>query len=263
MRHSYIDEHSDINSFIHSLEPRIKIIGFFAFILFVIFTPLDFRPASFLRFCLYAIFMGVLVFLSRVPPLYIFRRSLSVIPFVLVIAVFIPFLKTGRAAATYSLGALKFSVTYAGLVIFWSSLVKSYLSIISMILLSSTTRFYDLLNALQKLGLPSVFIMVISFMYRYIFVIADEAMAMQQAKESRSVRASGWLHLKVLGNIIGVLFIRAYERAENVYLAMCARGFDAKARTLHSGCLRPKDLCFLFVLVSVLLGIRILEMKNG
>jgi cobalt/nickel transport system permease protein len=41
------------------------------------------------------------------------------------------------------------------------------------------------------------------------------------------------MHTKTLANIVGTLFLRSYERGEDVYLAMCARGFDGKIRTLH------------------------------
>ena len=105
-------------------------------------------------------------------------------------------------------------------------LIKSYLSILCLILLVTTTKFSELLRAFEKLGCPKIITMIMSFMYRYIFVIEDELMKMRQAKESRSVGGSRYFHAKALANMLGTLFIRSYERAEAVYLAMCARGFD-------------------------------------
>jgi cobalt/nickel transport system permease protein len=94
----------------------------------------------------------------------------------------------------------------------------------------ATTRFSELLKAFEKLGCPKIITMIMSFMYRYIFVIEDELMKMKQAKESRSVGGSGFFHAKALANMLGTLFIRSYERAEAVYLAMCARGFDGDVK---------------------------------
>jgi cobalt/nickel transport system permease protein len=95
-------------------------------------------------------------------------------------------------------------------------------------------------------------------MYRYIFVVEDEWLKMQQAKEARSVGGSRWFHTRALANMIGILFVRAYERGEEVYLAMCSRGFDGKIKTMYDFRLRMKDLCFLVVIVGLLAGISLL-----
>lgn len=254
MKHSYIDEYSDIDSLIHRLDPRVKIIALFAFILFVIFT----KPTSFIAFALYGVFITILILLSKIPLGFIFKRSLAVIPFVLMIAIFIPFIKKGEIAGGYSLGSLKLAVTYDGLVVFWNVLVKSYLSILCMILLTVSTKFSYMLKAFEHLRCPKLITMIFSFMYRYIFVVQDELMRIKQAREARTTWGSRWLHIKVLANIIGVLFIKTYERAESVYLAMCSRGFTGKIRTIDNFQLKIKDFCFLLIIVGVLSGIRIL-----
>ena len=254
MKHAYIDKHSNIDSFIHRLDPRIKIICLAAFILFVIFT----RPTMFIAFALYGTLMAILILLSKISLSFILKRSLTVIPFVLMIAIFIPFFKRGEVAGGYSFGTLKLTVTYDGLMIFWNILVKAYLCNLSMILLISSTKLSGLLKALERLNVPPVFIMVLSFMYRYLFVVQDELMKMRQAKESRSVGGSKWFHTKVLANMLGVLFMRTYERGENVYLAMCSRGFDGTIRTIDSFQFRMKDFCFLLIMLGVLIGIRTL-----
>ena len=254
MKHAYIDEHSNIDSYIHRLDPRIKIIALFAFILFVIFT----RPTSFIAFALYGVLIAALILLSKIPFGFILKRSLVIIPFVLMAAIFIPFFKKGEVAGGYSFGTLKLTVTYDGLMIFWNILVKAYLCILSMILLVTSTKLSDFLKALEKLRFPSVFVIILSFMYRYIFVVQDELMKMRQAKEARSIGGSRWFHAKVLANMIGVLFMRTYERGESVYLAMCSRGFDGKIKTMDGFQLKMKDFCFLSIMIGVLTGIRIL-----
>ena len=254
MRHSYIDTYSQINSYIHRIDPRIKIVGIFALVLAIIFTP----PHQFSSFGLYFLFILILILLSKIPLKFIFKRSLVVIPFVLMVAVFIPFFKKGEIAGGYSFGSLRLTVTYSGLMILWNVLAKSYLSVLNMILLVASTRFSDFLKALEKLKIPHIFTMVLSFMYRYIFVIEDELMKMNQAKESRWVGKSKWRHIKTLANMVAVLFIRAYERGEQVYLAMCSRGFRDKIRTLHNFKLNLGDVYFLFLIAAALTVIRII-----
>ncbi|NQU73084.1 MAG: cobalt ECF transporter T component CbiQ [Candidatus Omnitrophica bacterium] len=254
MRHSYIDKYSNIDSLLHQWDPRIKIIAFVLFILFVIFTP----PNAFMAFILYAIFLSLLVLLSKLPIQYVLKRSLVIIPFVLMAAAFIPFFKKGEVAGGYSLGTLRLTVTYDGLMIFWNILAKAYLSILCMILLVSSTRFSDLLKAFEKLKCPRIITMIFSFMYRYIFVIQDELVRMLQAKESRSVGGKHLFHIKSLANMVGVLFIRSYERAESVYFAMCARGFDGKIKVMHDFKLTRKDICFLSAVLTILICIRVI-----
>jgi len=239
MKHGFLDKYSELNSFIHRLDPRTKILAILAFVLAVMATP----PLRWEAFALYLALILSLVLLARLPIRYVLKKSLVVIPFVLMVAAFIPFLETGEAGS-YNVWFWKASITRSGLVILWNMLVKAWLSALSMALLSSTTRFPELLKGLGRLGLPKVMVMMLSFMYRYIFVLADEAMRMGQAKESRSSGGGLAWQIKAVGNLIGTLFIRTYERAERVYGAMLARGFDGEIRTLSSLRFGRADLGF-------------------
>ncbi len=233
MKHAFLDEYSQTDSFIHKLDPRIKLITFITFILFVIFTG----PTSFMAFALYALLIMALTLFSKIPVKFILARSFNIIPFVLMIAAF--------------------NITYSGLIIFWNILIKAFLSVSCMTLLMATTRFTDLLKALERLRFPGLITMILSFMYRYIFVVQDELMKMIQAKESRSVGGSAWFHVKTHANMLGVLFIRAYERAESVYLAMCSRGFNGKIKTADDFDINRKDLSFLALITLLLAAIRL------
>jgi len=253
MQHSFIDKYSDIESFIHRLDPRVKIITAIFLVISIVFTS----PTAFLAFALYALVIAVLLFLSKIPMGYVFRKSLVIIPFVFMIAVFIPFFKEGEVAGGYSFGTFELNVTYSGLTVFWNVLIKAYLSILCMILLVASTRYSVFLKALQKLKFPAVLIMVLSFMYRYIFVIADELMKMKQAKDSRSVGGSRWLHVKTLANMIGTLFVRSYERAESVYMAMCSRGFNGSVSTVYDLRIKNRDIFFMLVIIGALVFIKV------
>lgn len=253
MKHSYIDEYSSLESPLHKLDQRVKIIIFFGFILFIVFT----KPTAYLAFFLYGCVLLALIGLSRVPWRFVFTRSLVIVPFVLMVAIFIPFLKKGEVAGGYSFGTIRLTVTYDGLMVFWNVLAKAYLCILCMILAMATGRFAHFLRALEKLRLPKIFIIILSFMYRYIFVIIDELMQMQQAKKARSIGGSQWFHAKVLANMLGILFVRTYEKGESVYLAMCARGFQGEVKTIDHFKICRFDIVFLCIIYAVLIGIKI------
>ena len=255
MQHSYLDKYSGLDSLIHGINPGIKIITFFSFVLFIIFT----KPDSFMAFGFYAILIATLILLSRIPAIFILKRSLVIMPFVLMIAVFIPFFKPGKVIGGYSLGSLRLTISYDGLMVLWNILAKSYLSTLCMILLISSTSFSDLMKALDRFGFLKIITATLSFMYRYIFVVQDELMMMKQAKEARSIGGSKWFHARVMANMAGVLFIKTYERAEFVYLAMCSRGFDGNFRTITDHPLIIKDLLFFLTIIMALTGVRILN----
>jgi cobalt/nickel transport system permease protein len=255
MQHSYLDKYADKNSLLHCIDPRVKITVFVAFILSVVFTG----PSSFVVFAAYGAIIVALIIISQVPPGYVLKRSLVVIPFVLAITIFVPFFKKGEVIGGYSLGNLRLDLTYDGLLVVWNVLVKSYLSVLCMILLTSTTRYTHLLRGLGKLKCPALIVMVLSFMYRYVFLFEDELDKMKQAKAARTIGGSRWFHTKALANILGNLFVRSYERGESVYLAMCARGFDGEIRTMNELKLVRQDFLFLLIMISVLAGIKLLD----
>ena len=252
MEHSYIDQYGHLDSYIHKIDPRIKIISTVIMILSIILTP----PVSFYSFLLYALLIACLVFLSKIPFGFVLKRSLVVFPFVVLAACFIPFFKEGEIAGGYSFGALRVQVTYAGLTIFWNIFIKAYLSILCMALLAASTGFPSLLKGLEKLKVPGLLIMIFSFMYRYFFIIIDELMKMKQAKDSRSIGGSRWFHIKVFANMIGMLFVRAYERGEKVYIAMCSRGFTGAIRLVNPIAVKRSDVYFLVTIVCLVAVIK-------
>jgi len=55
-------------------------------------------------------------------------------------------------------------------------------------------------------------------------VLAEEARRMQRARAGRTLRASRIHWWRVLGNSVGLLFVRTVSRAERIQIAMRARG---------------------------------------
>jgi len=252
VKHSFIDQYSDLDSLIHRLDPRTKFIASLAFVM--VLTPIRNCQA----FAFYFGLIATLLIISRLPPLYVLKRSLLIFPFVLLIAIFIPFFKPGEVAGSYNIWLWQVSVTYDGLLVLANVAIKAWLCILSLILLSATTKFADLLRGLKQLGIPKVIILILSFMYRYIFVLVDEVMRMRRARDSRNFGGGRLRQLRTLGNMLGTLFIRSYERGERVYAAMLARGFDGEVRSLHQLNFKRSDAYFGVTFGLVLLSSGIL-----
>jgi cobalt/nickel transport system permease protein len=206
----------------------------------VVLTPISSWQVFVFYFCIIA----ALLIISRLPPLYVLKRSLVVFPFVLMVAIFIPFFKQGEIAGSYNIWMWQVSVTYTGLVVLVNVVAKAWLSILSLVLLSSTTKFTELLKGLRQLGVPKIIVLILSFMYRYIFVLIDEVMRMRRARDSRNFGGSRLHQLRTIGNMVGTLFIRSYERGERIYAAMLSRGFDSKVRSLRQLSFKRVDAYF-------------------
>jgi cobalt/nickel transport system permease protein len=204
VKHNFLDRYASLDSPLHLLEPRTKILGFTAMIVAILMIPPQSGTTFFAYFFLTAIFMGI----SQIPLQYVVSRALVLMPFVLL---------AGLAAPRLN------GFQWWGFLIL---IVRSILSLFILILLTNTTRFPELLGGLRKLGCPRVLALNLGFLYRYFFVLADEAMRMKQARDCRRAgRTPLKEELKQVGSMLGTLLTRSFERAERMYQAMLSRGF--------------------------------------
>lgn len=210
----YLDTLSYKNTFIHRLDPRTKVIVTFAFIVTVVSFP-KYEITGILPFFLFPMLFFTL---GDIPALLILKKVLFVSPFAVFIGIFNPFLDND---VMYNFLGVPVS---GGWVSFISILLRFFLTVSSALLLIATTSFPGICHALRRLGLPELFISQLLFLYRYIFVLMEEAMRMIRAKEMRSFGSKG-LGIKVFISFIGTLFLKTIERAERIYNAMLSRGF--------------------------------------
>jgi cobalt/nickel transport system permease protein len=255
MTHIHIlDQYQEGNSLVHRLDPRVKLILTLAFIVAVTAVP----HGAWLSFLLLLLVICFTIGVSRTDPFTILKRSMVALPFALV-AVTLAFTTEGSPLLTFKLASWNLSITDQGIIAFASILTRAWLAVLMATLLSATTTFPELLFAMRALRLPKVIISIVSFMYRYIFVIAAEALRLQRAKEARSASSQGkgggsllW-RAKVLGGMVGSLFLRSYERSERIYAAMLSRGFDGRIRTMKTERLRATDVMISTAFVGYLL----------
>ena len=259
-----LDLYLPASSRVHNLDARVKLILSLAFILAVSLTPTAAWPAYILLLAL----IQSAILLAHIPTLHVLKRALLAIPFVL--AAF-PLIFSGPSPQPLILlERYTFLYSVEGLARFASIAFKSWLSIQAAILLTSTTRFADLLLALGRLKLPPVFIAIIGLMWRYLFVLVEEVKRMERARSSRSAsvhsrRSGGSLtwRAQVTGKMAGSLLLRALERSERIYAAMLARGYDGRLPANVPTALRPGDIGLLLAGFFVLLFLVLLGFLTG
>jgi cobalt/nickel transport system permease protein len=230
-----IDQYHHLESRVHELDPRVKVLIAVAFILSNAILP----DGSWLAFALAWFALLLANELSDLGLGFTLKRSLIALPFALV-AVSAIFSPNGEPLAVWDLGFAKLVPTDAGLIRFISIMLRSWLSVQMAILLVATTQFPDLIHALEHLHLPRTLTTIIAFLFRYLFVLSNEVFRVLRARDARSaglpgIKPGGGLswRIRTTGSMAGQLFTRSYERSDRIYQAMVSRGYTGHIRTLN------------------------------
>jgi cobalt/nickel transport system permease protein len=239
----------DERSRVHGLDPRAKLVGLLSVTLVAVSTPLWAWPVY---VACAAALVGVAV-VGRIPARVIWARTRVVLPPVLFVAVFVPFLRRGDAA--YEFGPIE--VSEAGLRTFAEVSAKATIGTDSAVLLAATTTFPAVLRGLEELRVPRLFILIAGFMYRYLFVILGEVVRMRSALTARAYRPRHVLQVGAIGRVATALFLRSYARGERVYLAMAARGYRGSMPQLAPLAFGRADAAFVAALVCSLVTVRV------
>ncbi len=196
-------------------------------------------------------FLALVSVAGKIYPWRMVKGGFVALPFA--IAAFpLIFTKQGDPLGDINFGLFALTASGEGLRMFATILLKSWVSVQAAALLTFSTPFHDLVDALRQLRLPRLFVAVIALMYRYVAVIVDEASRMMRARAARSADdgAGGgslvW-RMKVVGGMVGSLFLRSYERSERIYAAMQARGFDGEFRYLKGRAMVASDWAMLAI----------------
>ncbi len=258
----FLDPYQPRNSLVHQLDPRVKLVLTLAYILTAALTP---TGDWYIYILLFSIALAVEV-LSDLGIKYVLRRAVLALPFVLA-ALPVLFTMDGPALFNFSILNWKLSVTQPGLERFVSIALKSWMSVQMAIVLAATTTFPELMSAMRAIKIPRLLVAIFGLMWRYLFVLVDEAMRLLRARAARSGQSEradlktggnvAW-RARVAGGMAGSLFLRGFERSDRIYMAMISRGYDGEVRHLPLPTLRPIHWTILAIgigLLVVLLGL--------
>ncbi len=208
MNHAFLDRYARLSSPIHKLKSSSKLMaGIIGLLLLLILFPILNPQSTLYCYAGYAIGLGLVALISRVPLSFLLTRSALVLPFSALI-ILVNYI-SGHFSGPQLL----------------ETLIKSLLSVFTLLLLTSTTPFHAIHKQLSYWRAPELLIIILSFMYRYFIVLAGEIEALERGIKMRHSSISGWGRIDVYANIIAMVLIRSYERAEKVYQAMRMRGF--------------------------------------
>ncbi len=197
----------------HRLPPVAKIVLAVGVIVLGVAIPIEYWPAYGVLGCL--VFVGHSI--AGVPLAYLIKRLLIFAPFIGSMAISMP-LSQGFDRGWDLMLTILFRGTLAFLVSLW---------------LVNVMPFEQLLVTLRRLYVPALIVAILSFMYRYVFVVWDELDKLRTARRARSFgKGSLWFQWMNLAQLVGMLLIRSLNRSDRIYGAMRARGWDGHVRWL-------------------------------
>ncbi|PKQ38247.1 MAG: cobalt ECF transporter T component CbiQ [Actinobacteria bacterium HGW-Actinobacteria-1] len=215
-----LDQAAGADTPVHRLDPRAKVVTTLVFIVCVV----SFGKYSVLPLLPFALFPIVLASEGGLTLELIGKRLLIAAPFAVFVGIFNPLIDREVVTRVAGLAISGGWVSYA------SILVRFVLTVSAALVLIATTRFNDIVLALERLGMPEVLATQLLLLYRYIFVLAEEAMRMSRARTLRSFDGRG-MGMRVYVQMLGQLLLRTFARAERIYAAMLGRGFDGHVRS--------------------------------
>ena len=231
------------------LDARVKALATVAFVVVVA----SFGRGDALRLLPLAAWPIALGALGDVPWRPVLLRLVLASPFALGVAAFEPLLDRAPALAV---GGLTVS---AGAVAFATILLKFALALSAALVLVATTGFDAVCAGLERLGTPRLLVAQLLLLYRYLFVLAEEAGRMVRAHALRSPdrpRPTA----RVVATLLGQLLVRTLARAERVHAAMRCRGFDGTMRLVRQTRLSRADLAFAAATALLLAGCRLVHL---
>ena len=233
----------------HRVDPRAKLIAAFAAIVVVVTEKTSGEPGHF--FWYIAVF-ALVVWASRVPVGFLIRRIVVVLPFIAMAAIFYP-ISTAFEGSTVAWNIDDPAVKAASIIF-----LKGFTSVAILVLLTSTERFHRLLMGLRKMHMPKIICGISAILYRYVFLLTEEAMRTNMARESRTPGKLTVNKINVYGNQAAMIFLRSWERSQTIYSSMLSRGFDGEFPDMQTLKLRAKDVLFPTMFIFAFLLIRIL-----
>jgi cobalt/nickel transport system permease protein len=227
VHHVVLERWSRGSSPLHRRDARAKLVAVFLLLVLIATGP----PRPWL-FASYGLLLGALAMLADIPLGALIARAALVLPFSAVFAV-----------VSWTAGDPQRA---------WMLCVKSYLSALAVLLTVALTPLPELLRALGWFRVPALLITVTQFLYRYLFVLSEQAQHMRLAARCRGGRS----RIAAAG-AVATLFARSYARAEGIHHAMLARGFSGQFPAFAPLRFRGSDALFLAAGIVLCAGLRV------
>lgn len=241
------------DSSLHQMDPRPRI---------VLAAVFSFLVALSQGFAALWAALGVailLVFWARLDIRLLVRRLLPLWGFLILLWLVLPFTHEGETL--WRMGFL--SATREGVRLAAQITLKSHAILLAFVAFVATMSFVTLGHALNRLRAPEKIVHLLLLTYRYIFVLEAEYGRLLRAAKVRGFQPGTNLHTyRTYAYLIGMLFLRAADRAQRVHRAMLCRGFQGKFYSLKMFHATRQDWIKAGVMAAMMIGLLCLEWKT-
>lgn len=235
-------------SIIHSWDSRIKILTFFLFILGIASLK------SFVGLFFVLLISVFSLFLSKTN-LNNLLKILKAPLFFLAFTFIILGLSSG-GKIIYNIGPI--NIYYNGLILSAVISLRAISIIFIFATLFGSTRFSEIFNALNSFHIPSIFVCILLFTWRYIFLYLESISKLFSAAKLKGYsKIKGLIHIKTTTNLLTTLLINSFEQSERVKASMVCRGFNGTISFKENHKLKPIDffisVLYLFSITTIII----------
>ncbi len=245
----FADEYALKKGLLQSLDPRVKSATFFLFIIQVLMTKNIVLLACLYLLCLlFAVLSGIRLgfFLKRTWVFIPFFSLLIVIP--ALFSIFSP----GDTLVSFNFAGARLDVTHQGLNSAALFVTRVATSVSYAVLLSITTKHFELLKVLRVFRVPQIFVMTAGMCYRYLYLFVDIVENTYLAIKSRVGRmVSGKRGRHIVASSIASLWQRSYQLNEDVYKAMLSRGYTGESFVFKDFKIRLRDRLWMVLAAAI------------
>ncbi|MBQ7535856.1 MAG: cobalt ECF transporter T component CbiQ [Stomatobaculum sp.] len=216
-----LEELSSGNTAVHRLHPGAKL----AAVLVYLVCLMSLERHSLSRVTPFLFYPVLMCAVSSLPPGLLFRRTLPALPFALFAGVSNLLFERGTALSLtlpFPGGAVLLLTVTQGMFSFAMLMCRTLLCVSAVMILIGTTPFPDLTGAMKQMHFPAVLADLLEMLYRYLFVLGEEAELMITAFRLRS-GGRVWPVPSEYAPMISQLFFRSADRAERIYDSMQCR----------------------------------------
>lgn len=227
-----IEELSQGKTFVHRLDPRVKIITTVFFSVVAATCQTVAAAAAIL------VFPIVLILAAGISLRLALTRLLVVNTFVLALWFIVPLTSSGEIL--FTLGPLDFH--RQGIVKCVVITLKSNAIVLTIMGLLGTSSIFSLVHALGHMGVPDKLVHLFFFCFRYVHVIHAEYHRLATAMKIRGFRPRTNVHTyRAYAYLVGMLLVRSFDRAERIVSAMKCRGFRGQFYIIHHYEMKGQD----------------------
>lgn len=251
----FTEEYARKRGWLQGIDPRAKLGMFLALIL-----AASLSHTLSMLIVLYLVILGAAA-ASHLPLGFLLKRVWMGIPLFAGIVI-LPsiFLTPGPPLLGFLLGPIHVAVSLPGVIGAVIFVTRVGVCVSLAVLLVLSTPWADVLKSLRALGVPPVFVLLLSMTYRYLFLFLHAANGMFEARKSRTVgHTAGSEHRRWISGSLGSLMNRSFKMSHDVYAAMAARGFTGQIRSYQVFRMRFADwravvLALVLAVATVIVG---------